>query len=268
MMMKAASYIMVVTLVLSCSAYAGSSTTGRQQTTALIVSGISKDPGDQAARTQAVDSLREYLLQRMKVDPRRLVVLAGSGAEGATAERVRAAIDTFASTVRSEDRFVFYYLGQANAVGEDLRLNLPGPDITQNDLAEQLKAIRANTQLIVLDCPCAGTATKALTGDNRIIVCASMATQPYGTRFTTHFVQALTGPETDADSDGRITLLEAFTAASRDIEQWYRQKSILPTETPCLEDDGDGVPGERPWKYQTDGGDGAKAAAFTFEEKR
>ena len=36
----------------------------------------------------------------------------------------------------------------------------------------------------------------------------------------------------------------------------------LVTETPCLEDDADGVPNERPWRYQADGDDGAKAAVF------
>jgi hypothetical protein len=238
-------------------------------TYALIVSGISKDPNDQAVRAQAVSGLREYLLKQMAVDPRKLTVLAADRPDGSpasslqsTASQIMKTIDALAATIRPEDRFLFYYLGQANAAGGELRLNLPGPDIAQQGLADRLKTIRAGEQLVVLDCPCAGLAAKALTAANRIIVCASTATQVHGTRFSPHFVHALTQPQTDANNDGKVSLLEAFTAAAREIEQWYRDKQILPTETPCLEDDGDGTPSQRPWRYQTEGGDGAKASAF------
>jgi len=78
----------------------------------------------------------------------------------------------------------------------------------------------------------------------------------------------LTQPQTDANSDGKVSLLEVFAATAREIEQWYRQQGLLPTETPCLEDDGDGTPSERPWKYQTEGGDGLKASTFWLVEGR
>jgi len=238
-------------------------------TYALIVSGISKDPNDQAIRGQAVSGLREYLLKQMAVDPRKLTVLAADKLDASTASslqptasQILKTIDALAPTIRPEDRFLLYYVGQANAAGGELRLNLPGPDITPQGLADRLKTIKAGEQLVVLDCPCAALAVKALTSANRIIVCASTATQVHGTRFSPHFVHALAQPQTDANSDGKVSLLEAFTATAREIEQWYRDKQILPTEAPCLEDDGDGTPGERPWRYQTEGGDGAKASAF------
>jgi hypothetical protein len=238
-------------------------------TYALIVSGISKDPNDQAVKVQAVSGLREYLLKQMAVDPRKLTVLAADKPEAPpayslqpTAPQVVKTVDTLAASIRPEDRFLFYYLGQANAAGGELRLNLPGPDLTQQGLADRLRAINAGEQLIVLDCPCAGLAVKALTAANRIVACASTATQAYGTRFSPHFVHALAQPQTDANSDGKVSFLEAFTATAREIEQWYRDKQILPTETPCLEDDGDGTVSERPWRYQTEGGDGSKASAF------
>ncbi|OHB68097.1 MAG: hypothetical protein A2Y77_13420 [Planctomycetes bacterium RBG_13_62_9] len=270
--MKTSAHMMIVALLLWCGASAGGQaarapTSNGSSTTVLVVSGISRDPSDQTARKQAVSTLREHLLKEMNVEPRRVVVLAGDGQEGATAARIGETIRTLAQAIRPEDRFIFYYLGQANAVNGELRFNLPGPDMTHSELAERLKAIKAGTQLVVLDCPCAGLAAKALTADHRIIVCASMAAQVFATRFTTHFVQALAAPETDADNNGKITLLEAFTAAARQVEQWYREKAVLATETPCLEDDGDGTPSERPWKHEAEGGDGAKAAASILAER-
>jgi len=242
--------------------------TSRPQTTVLIVSGISKDPNDRATTLQAADDLRDCLLKHSGVEPRRLTILTADRSDASTASQIAQTIDTLAAAIRPEDRFIFYYLGQANAAGGELRLNLPGPDMTQKELAERLKAIKAGTQLIVLDCPCAAVAAKVLAGGNRIVLCASAATQPLGTRFSVHFVHAMAQPQTDANSDGKVSLLEAFAAAAREIEQWYRQQGLLPTETPCLEDDGDGTPSERPWKYQTEGGDGLKASTFWLAEGR
>jgi hypothetical protein len=270
--------VIMLALLLSCSICSvrlegGTPGANRALTTVLIVSGISKDPNDQTARLQAVGGLRDYLLKHTSVEPRRLTILTADKPDAppvsslrSTASQIAQTIDTLAATTRPEDKFIFYYLGQANAAGGELRLNLPGPDMTQKELAERLRVIKADTQLIVLDCPCAALAAKALAGGNRIVLCASASTQPLGTRFSQHFVHALAQPQTDANSDGKVSLLEAFAATAREIEQWYRQQGLLPTETPCLEDDGDGTPSERPWKYQTEGGDGLKASTFFLAE--
>jgi len=253
----------LLALWLSCSPAATAPAVNGPLTTVLIVSGISKDPNDQATRSRAAGNLRDFLIKHMNVDPQRLMVLTG---DTSTATQIATTMDTLAATIRSEDRFIFYYLGQANAAGEDLRFNLPGPDITQKELAERLKAIKAGAQLVVLDCPCAALAAKTLTGPNRIIVCASTPTQTYGTQFTPHFVRVLAQRQTDANADSKGSLLGAFAATVREIEQWYRQKGLLPTETPCLEDNGDGIPTERPWKHETEGGDGLKASTFLLGE--
>ena len=231
----------------------------------LIIQGISRDPADLAAKDRARNALRGFLLAKTRVDPRHLVVLnAGDAQPNATptADNIRRAIDAFTAMIRPQDRFICHYIGQANVVGGMLRLNLPGPDITQKELAGWLTAVAADQQVLVLDCPCAGLAAKVLAAKGRIIVCAATAEQAYGTQFTAQFVQVLGGPQTDVDGDGKLSLLEAFTAAAREIEQWYRDQQILATETPCLEDNGDGVPSEQPWRYKIEKGDGANAAVF------
>jgi hypothetical protein len=240
----------------------------------LIVSGISRDPQDRAIRSQTLTGLRACLRDVAKVDPRRVTVLTGDDPPSATtagtstAGLVDQAVKALASVVRPQDRFIFYYIGHANVVVDDLRFNLPGPDATQNDLAAWLGTIKARTQLVVLDCPCAGLAAKTLAAENRIIVCAATAEQTYSTRFTSFLIAVLSRPPTDANNDGTLSLLDAFTATAREIEQWYHQAQVLPTETPCLEDDGDGTPSERPWRHEIEGGDGARASAFILTEGR
>lgn len=233
------------------------------RTYALIVNGISKDPKDALVRDRIVEQMRRYLLGQAAVDPSRLVVLDGRENQ-ATAEAVTEAMNTFASTARRRDRFVLYYAGQANAVAQTLRLNLPGPDVTGTDIARLLDQIKTKSHLIVLDCPCAALAAKALTGPGRVVVCASTEAQAYSTRFGLHFVPALARPETDADGDGKVSVLEAFTAAAREIEQWYRDRGVLATETPCLDDNGDGIASVRPWRYAVEATDGLAASRLVL----
>ena len=233
------------------------------RTCALIVKGISKDPGDRAAKDRLVQELRRYLLNEAKVDRSRLVVL-GSADAGATAKAVTEAMNAFGASVGETDRFVLYYAGQANAVAETLRFNLAGPDLTGDDVAQLLSHIRARTHLIVLDCPHAALAGKAMAGKGRVLVCASTETQAYSTRFGLHFVPALSRPESDTSGDGKVSVLEAFTTAAREIEQWYRDRAILPTETPCMEDNGDGQASEQPWRHATDATDGLAASQLVL----
>ncbi len=262
--------MLLVVLGMLYSANGGESTPGH--TYALVVSGTGKDPNERLVKDRIVSDLRAYLLDKAGLDAERLAVLLpdsppSPGSTGATnADNLRKTIETFASAIGPADRFLFYYIGQANAVTETqnpatrLRLNLPGSDITHEDLAAWLGAIKAGTQTIILDCPCAAVAARALAGRGKIILCASNENQAYSTRFGAHFVPALSRAESDVNHDGKVSLLEAFTAAAREIERWYRERQLLQTETPCLEDDGDGVPSERPWSYEQDGGDGRRAA--------
>jgi hypothetical protein len=116
--------------------------------------------------------------------------------------------------------------------------------------------------LIVLDCPGAGLAVKALTGQGRIVIGACTAEQHYSTKFSEYFVPALIDKSNDVNGDGRISLLEAFTSASKCIDDFYRVQSLLTTETPVLEDNGDGAASRQPWKYEQNKKDGLAASRF------
>lgn len=234
---------------------------------ALVINGLNKDPADKLSKDHTLESLRQYLLTTTKVHPNRLTVLdAGDAKAPPTRDNIRAATNALASAVGPQDRLLFYYMGQANAIMGTLRLNLPGDDVTHEEIADWLSPIAARTQLIVLDCPCAALAVKALTGPGRIIVCATAETQVYSTRFGHHFVQALAQGESETDVTEKVSVLTAFTTAAREIEQWYRQREVLPTETPCLEDNGDGIPSTQPWRYTVEAVDGRVASTFFLAE--
>lgn len=236
------------------------------KTYVLIISGISKNSKDRLAKNRAVMNLRRFILDNAGVESDRLSVLVDRESSVrknsiiSTAVNLKEQIDKFASAVNTADRFIFYYMGQANIVSDTLRLNLPGPDITHKQLAEWINGIKASSMLIVLDCPGAGLAVKAVTGQGRIILGACTADQHYSTQFSEYFVPALVDERSDTDEDGRISLLEAFTSASRSVDDFYRRQALLTTETPVLEDNADGIPSRQPWRYKQDKMDGLVAS--------
>ena len=234
----------------------------------LIISGVNKSSKDRLSKDRAVIDLRRYFLDNAAVVSDQLSVLVDRKSSVrkdsivSTADNLKKQIDRFSAVVNTNDRFIFYFMGQANIVSDTLRLNLRGPDITDKQLAEWINGIRASSMLIVLDCPGAGLAVTDFTGQNRIIIGACTADQHYNTRFSEYFVPALLDERSDTDEDGRISLLEAFTSASRSVDEFYRLQALLTTETPVLEDNADGIPSRQPWRYMQDKMDGLSASKF------
>jgi len=238
----------------------------------MIIGGINKDPKERLAKDKVVINLRRFFLNNAKLKPARLSVLVadnsslGKGLNISNAENLKETIKTLAAAVQPADRFIFYYVGQANIVAGKLRLNLPGEDITHEQLAEWISRIRASSMLLVLDCPGAGLAVKAMTGQGRIIIGACTAEQHYSTRFSEYFVPSLLDSKSDTDSDGKVSLLEAFTFASKQLDDWYFRLLFLKTETPVLEDNADGLPSRQPWRYKQGNTDGREASKFFLSE--
>lgn len=236
------------------------------KTYAIIVSGINKDPKEQQAKDHVLANLRTFLLNHAGVEPDRLAILTGRPSpvhkdlKLSTAENLRDQINTFAAVICPADQFIFYYVGQANVVAQKLRLNLPGKDITHEQLTAWIERIKADSMLIVLDCPGAGLAVKALAGKNRIFISACTDEQVYSTQFSKYFIPALTDFQNDVDSNGKISVLEAFTATARQLDESYRRQNLLQTETPVLEDNGDGVASLQPWRFREENTDGLAAS--------
>lgn len=239
----------------------------------LIVGGINRDAMQKQVKDKAVIQLRKVLVSDLGIDEDKVEVLVeeesfvpnpnGVSTEG----NLQKVLSRMAERIAAEDRFIFYYVGQANVVGGKLRFNLPGADITHEQLAEWLGEISARSQVVVLDCPGGGMAVKSLAAKGRIIICAARSDQPYSTRFSEFFIPALIDKTGNADynKDSRISLLEAFQYAGYQMDQLFRQQSLMLTETPLLEDNGDGIASGQPWRYLEDDNDGAAAAEFFLD---
>jgi hypothetical protein len=142
---------------------------------------------------------------------------------------------------RDGDRMVVVLFGHGNAQAEVTRFNLPGPDMTVDDFVKALAPFKG-TVAFVHTGSASGEFAKALKGPGRLVITATKSAREQNeTFFPRHFVRALAAGAGDADKDGRVSLLEAFTYARKEVERFFEQDNRLASEHPMLEDDGDGV---------------------------
>ena len=156
-----------------------------------------------------------------------------------------------------DDVFVFL-IGHGSFRRHVAKLNVPGPDLTVEDLDGFLKMLSARRVVVVNGASMSAPFVNALSQNGRI-VCASTRSveQRNATHFMSFFIQALEDGSADQDRDERISMLEICTQASSLTDAWYVGEGLITTENAILDDNGDGL-GTR--LSDIDGGDGAQAA--------
>ena len=141
------------------------------------------------------------------------------------------------------------FIGHGTFDGREAKFNLQGPDIKAQELAELLKPIQRPIAIINASSSSAPFMNK-LSGSNRVIITATKSGFELNyTRFGTYFANAITDTSSDIDKDGQTSLLEAFLAASRNVEEFYSAAGRLATEHALLDDNGDGLGTSADW-YQ------------------
>ena len=147
-------------------------------------------------------------------------------------------------------------IGHGTTRDDRALFNVAGPDLSAQDLNEVFETAQKSSPgqmiAIVNTTPSSALFAKLLGRRGRIVVTATARSQESDhTRFAAHFVAAYAAGGADADRDGRVSLLEAFQFAVREVTREYADKRQVRTEHAMLEDNADGEGSRKP---QVDGG--------------
>jgi hypothetical protein len=157
-----------------------------------------------------------------------------------TLENVGAEIAKLRARVRPGDRVFVVLIGHGSFADGEGRFNLPGPDLTPAGLASLVEPLRDEEVVVVSTASASGAFAEALKAPGRIVVTATKSGQERNqTVFGEHLVAALTGQGADVDKNGRVSVLEAYEYATREVARFYESESRLQTEHARLEDDGE-----------------------------
>jgi hypothetical protein len=150
-------------------------------------------------------------------------------------EAIKAAFDAVAKQAKPEDSLVVVLLGHGTFDGTQYKINLPGPDMTAEEIANMLDRVKAGRQLIVNATSASGGSVHALLGENRTVITATKAgTEKNATVFARYWIEALRDAAADTDKNEVITALEAFKFAEAKTKQFYETNKRLATEHPML----------------------------------
>jgi hypothetical protein len=160
-------------------------------------------------------------------------------------ERLLAALTNEVAKPSGELWLVF--IGHGTFDGRSAKFNLRGPDITAAEMASVLKPCRR--PLAVIQCASAsGPFLTALSAPGRVVITATRSGyEVNATRFGGYLAKAIGDAAADLDKDGQTSLLEAYLAASRQVEQFYKEQGRLMTEHALLDDNGDGLGTPAEW---------------------
>ncbi len=155
--------------------------------------------------------------------------------EEATEENILAHFDALAAIVNADDRVVIYLIGHGSYDGYEYKFNLPGPDLTGEQLVELLDALPSNNQLLVNTSSASGATLDALTNETRVVITATRSgSERNATRFGSSFVAALEDPAADINKNNAISAQEAFDYAARQVTDYFEFRGQLATEHPQL----------------------------------
>jgi hypothetical protein len=159
-----------------------------------------------------------------------------------TREAVQGALTGYAGRLGESDRLLVLLVGHGSMAGDESRFNLPGPDLGASDFARLLAPVKAQVAFVNA-ASASGDFLKPVAGPRRVVVTATKSgMQRNHAVFARHFVGAYADGAADADKDGRVSVLEAYAFARREVQRHYEGQNALQTEHAQLDDDGDGAP--------------------------
>jgi hypothetical protein len=235
------------------------------QTHVLVATGLGGEPKYQqaflatglavarAVRQLGVPSANVRLLAE---DPSRDPSVAGR----ATKEEIARSLSEMARAAEPLATILIVLVGHGSAGPDGARLNLPGPDLTAAEFAELLRPFGERRIIVVNASSASGEWVRVVGGPGRVVLTATRSgSERDETHFGAHFAAALASGEADRDKDGRLSVLEAFEYARREVVRLYEREQRLRTEHPLLDADGDGVGTMEP---VATAGDGAAASVL------
>lgn len=210
---------------------------------ALIVSGATGGPEYVAQYGRWSADLSKTLVEALKFNPALVTVLSEAGRPGAvaSAENVRRVAASIRERMTRDDLLLVVLIGHGTFDGVDAKFNLVDRDLESAEWSALLRPLPG--RLVVVNTTSASFPfLERLAAPRRIVITATdSAAQRFDTVFPDYFIRALADEAADIDKNGRISIWEAFAAASGSVRRHYQQRGQLSTERALIDDNGDGV---------------------------
>jgi hypothetical protein len=203
----------------------------------LVVGGLGGEPGYE-------QKFREYAAtvasaaQKAAGSTENVISLTG---DAARADAVKREIKTLASRMNPSDSVVVVLIGHGSYDGENYRFNLPGPDLTDSELARLFDELPARDQLIINATSASGAVVERWQKPRRVVITATKnGGEKTATRFSQYWAEAVASEAADTNKDQVVTAAEAYTFVTNRIAAAFKAETSMATEHARMEGDNAG----------------------------
>ncbi|MDG2090153.1 MAG: C13 family peptidase [Gammaproteobacteria bacterium] len=159
--------------------------------------------------------------------------------DDATRENLLRHFSTQSAIMDVDDRAAIYLIGHGGFDGEEYKFNIPGIDITTDDILNVMDSFPGQNHFLLNTSSTSGALLEPLANENRILVTATRnGNEKNATFFGEYFVEALSSEDADLNKNNNISIEEAFGFAQRQVEEYFESQGQLATEHPELTGNG------------------------------
>src|SRR3981081_1943479 len=218
-----------------CLGYAGLAALPMQAASYYVtVAGLGGEPDYEQRFTALAKDLDKLL--KASGDDTHVYTLTGTDA---TKAHLTDTMNLIAREAKADDTFTLTLIGHGSFDSVEYKYNLPGPDISGEELASLCDRVPVKRQLIVNTSSASGGSIGALQKPGRIVIAAhKTGTEKNPTVVAGYWVEALRDASADVDKNEVISALEAFQYADRKTASFYESQKRLATEHAVIEDTG------------------------------
>ncbi len=238
------------------------------QTYLLVVSGMGGEPQYRASFAEWSTTLLSAAQEKLGLPADHIVYLCEdpdrfTGSRKSTKTNLDTAVSEIAGRAEPDAVVVIVFIGHGSAAGRSARINLPGPDVTADEIAVLLTKFPTQQLVVANLASASGGFVPVLSAPRRTIITATRSgRERYETVFASFFVRAFATEGADTNKDEQVSILEAFEFARLEVNRHYETGNQLVTEHALLDDNGDGEGSMEP---DPEAGDGALAAGLFLD---
>ncbi len=213
-------------------------------TTHVIICGSGGEPAFVAAFDDWGHRLAQYL-KNTSPSTHKVFLLTEDGSRTgrkSDLEGIRSVFTEVAGATTQDHVLFVYLIGHGSHRAGVSKFNIPGPDLSVEELAELLDTVPVSKAAIVVGTSSSAGFVNGLSRGDRMICAATRSVdERNATRFMGHFVDGLETGTADMNRDERVSLLEACSQAAVLTAASFTTEGLIATEHAILDDNGDGL---------------------------
>jgi len=195
----------------------------------LIFGGLGGDPVFQEDFNEQVEQIYQAGLS-LGLDASQITKLSGSDA---TKVNILAAISKIRAD--SDDLLQVHLIGHGSFDGNNYKFNIPGPDISANELAEALNQLNGN-QMVAVMTSASGAAMQPLKNDSRLVITATRTgLQKNASVFSRYWAQGSDLSSVDLNKNEIISIAELYTYTQDQVTKYYESEGLIASEASLIE---------------------------------